>query len=149
MAPLFFTLPQLALASGRATQTVRKHVRRGWLRQTPVPGARGLRVVAAEARRWLGSLFPEVPLTVLDQPLKARAGGAAAAAAPPPPEVVFAPHAASSPPVWCRSLHHDWEHLVQPDGGSLCGAKVPLGGRWVEVPPGDSRRRCKRCLGRA
>lgn len=51
-----------------------------------------------------------------------------------------------TPPQWMRSLHHDWAHLVGPDGVALCSARIPLGSMWH---PAEETRRCTRCKGAA
>ncbi len=50
--------------------------------------------------------------------------------------------------VWCRSLSHEWLHLVFPDGTTSCGATRPLGAQWFPIDPeDDTGRYCKRCRG--
>ena len=47
---------------------------------------------------------------------------------------------------WMRSLHHDWAHLIEPNGVALCSARIPMGSMWH---PAEETRRCKRCQGQA
>lgn len=60
------------------------------------------------------------------------------------PQVV--PKTAVKLHVWMRSLHHESAHLVDKDGATKCGAKVPYGMRWF---PGEDTRKCSRCMGHA
>jgi len=119
--------------------TLKDKVRRAYLAGAPLAiAARAHNVRPGTARRWLQRHQWQRPL-LHSADLPPAVPPPAATPAPPPP-----------PSLWCRSLHHDWSHLVKPDGTAECDPRVtvPLGGRWFPIPADelDSVRKCKRCM---
>jgi hypothetical protein len=48
----YYTLEQLSKETGRTAQTLRWHIRNGWLGAEKIKGARGWRVPAKTAQKW-------------------------------------------------------------------------------------------------
>lgn len=51
------TLDQVAKRVGRTSQTLRRHIRLGWLKAEKISGARGWRVKTKEAAKWADKYF--------------------------------------------------------------------------------------------
>jgi predicted site-specific integrase-resolvase len=58
--PDYLTLSDLAARVGRAPYTLREHIHNGWLKAEKIPGAKGWRVPAREARRYAGKYHGKV-----------------------------------------------------------------------------------------
>lgn len=67
---MFFSLETLASKVNRTAQTLRLHIRRGWLKAEKMPGAKGWRVSEREAKKWAAKyLGIEITnITTLNEP---------------------------------------------------------------------------------
>ncbi|CAB4186594.1 hypothetical protein UFOVP1329_43 [uncultured Caudovirales phage] len=61
---MFFTVRQLAQASGRKEATIRQHIRLGWLKASTIAGVHGKRIAERDAQRWMRLHFPHRQLEV-------------------------------------------------------------------------------------
>ena len=124
--------------------TTREKVRRAWLAGAPLAiAARAYQVPPGTARLWKHRYRWQRPPPPLLPAANTLSPTVMPSITPAPP---------LPPPLWCRSLHHDWAHLIKPDGTAECDPKVrvPLGGMWVPVPRDELHciRKCKRCMHR-
>lgn len=123
---IFITPAQLAAHCKKSERMIRRDIASRLLKQSVKKGIRGGRISLDHANRYIALKFPgKVSLMT--------------------PEMVE--FMGDNKPKWCRSLHHEWTHAIRGDGTSLCGASIPLGGRWIPCAPGDEGRTCTRCQG--
>lgn len=54
-----YSTAQFAKIAGRSTRTVRDHIKKGYLKASRVPGARGLRITESNALKWLATYQSE------------------------------------------------------------------------------------------
>lgn len=52
-----FTIQDLAGIAGRTSETVRAHIKDGYLKAEKFAGARGWRISRKEAEKWLGKFY--------------------------------------------------------------------------------------------